>query len=150
MKVSSAKLICINKVFILAVAITAFAGISKSYGQSVIGKWKQLTGKTFMTPEAVKNSHGHLQDVMDMTKIDAIDEFKSDHTLIQTVTSGSVKSNTSGTWTMSGRTVTISVQGHPAMTGVVSDTDNILTYTVEMPKAEHMQVFKREWTYSRI
>jgi hypothetical protein len=36
------------------------------------------------------------------------------------------------------------------MSGIVSDTDNTLIYSVEMPKSEHMQVIKRQWTYSKV
>ena len=104
----------------------------------------------YCTADAVKNSHGHLQEVMDMPKVDAVDEFKSDHTLVETITTGTTKTSNSGTWTMNGKTVTITITGHPPMSGIVSDADNTLIYTVEMPKSEHMQVIKRQWTYSKV
>jgi hypothetical protein len=125
-------------------------GFNISYGQSIVGNWKQVSGKMFCTPDAVKNSHGHLQEVMDMPKTDVVDEFKSDHTLTETITNGATKTSTSGTWTMTGKTVTISITGHPPMSGIVSETGNSLVYTVEMPKSEHMQVTKREWTYTKV
>jgi hypothetical protein len=140
----------ISKVFLLTSCLTGFAGMMQCDAQSIVGKWKQISGKMYCTPDAVKNSHGHLQEVMDMPKVDAVDEFKSDHTLTETITTGSTKTINSGTWTMTGKTVTITVTGHPSMSGIVSDTDNTLVYTVEMPKSEHMQVIKRQWTYSKV
>jgi hypothetical protein len=140
----------ISKVFLLASCLMGFAGIMRCDAQSIVGKWKQVSGKMYCTADAVKNSHGHLQEVMEMPKTDVVDEFKSDHTLTETITTGSTKTSNSGTWTISGKTVTISVTGHPPMSGIVSDTDNTLVYTVEMPKSEHMQVIKRQWTYSRV
>lgn len=91
-----------------------------------------------------------MQEVMEMPKADVVDEFKSDHTLTETITTGQTKTSNSGTWAMAGKTVTITITGHPPMSGIVSDTDNTLIYTVEMPKSEHMQVIKRQWTYSKV
>jgi hypothetical protein len=140
----------ISKAFLLTSCLTGFAGMMYCDAQSIVGKWKQISGKMYCSADAVKNSHGHLQDVMEMPKVDAVDEFKSDHTLIETITTGATKTSNSGTWTMAGKTVTISITGHPPMSGIVSDTDNTLIYTVEMPKSEHMQVIKRQWTYSKV
>ena len=140
----------ISKSFSLTFFLIGFAGMMRCDAQSIVGKWKQVSGKMYCTADAVKNSHGHLQEVMNMPKVDAVDEFKSDHTLTETITTGSTKTSNSGTWTMAGKTVTISITGHPPMSGIVSDTDNTLIYTVDMPKSEHMQVIKREWTYSKI
>jgi hypothetical protein len=138
------------KAVIITFCLNGFAGTQHCNAQYIVGKWKQVSGKMFCTPEAVKNSHGHLQDVMEMPKADVVDEFKADNTLTETITSGTTKTSTSGTWTMSGKNVTISILGHKPMSGIVSDADNILIYTVEMPKSEHMQVSKREWTFSKI
>ena len=140
----------ISKAFCLTSFLTVFAGILNCNAQSIVGKWKQVSGKMYCTAEAVKNSHGHLTEVMDMPKVDAVDEFKSDHTLVETITTGTTKTSSSGTWTMTGHTVTISITGHPPMSGIVSDADNTLIYTVEMPKSEHMQIIKRQWTYSKV
>jgi Lipocalin-like domain len=140
----------ISKAFLLTACLAGFAGVMRCDAQSIVGKWKQISGKMYCTADAVKNSHGHLQEVMDMPKVDVVDEFKSDHTLTETITTGSTKTSNSGTWTMAGKTVTISVTGHPPMSGIVSDTDNTLIYTVEMPKSDHMQVIKRQWTYSKV
>jgi hypothetical protein len=140
----------VSKAFLLITSLTGFAGMTQCAAQSIVGKWKQISGKMYCTADAVKNSHGHLQEVMEMPKADVVDEFKSDHTLTETITTGSTKTSNSGTWTMAGKTVTISVTGHPLMSGIVSDTDNTLIYTVEMPKSDHMQVSKRQWTYSKV
>ena len=140
----------ISKAFLLTSCLTGFAGMMRCDAQSIVGKWKQVSGKMYCSADAVKSSHGHLQEVMDMPKVDAVDEFKSDHTLVETITTGTTKTSNSGTWTMNGKTVTISLTGHPPMSGIISDTDNTLIYTVEMPKSEHMQVIKRQWTYSRV
>jgi hypothetical protein len=140
----------ISKAFLLTACLTGFAGIMHCDAQSIVGKWKQISGKMYCTADAVKKSHGHLQEVMDMPKVDAVDEFKSDHTLVETITTGTTKTSNSGTWTMTGKTVTITITGHPSMSGIVSDADNTLIYTVEMPKSEHMQVIKRQWTYSKV
>ena len=91
-----------------------------------------------------------MQEVMDMPKVDAVDEFKSDHTLTETIKTGSTITSSSGTWTMTGNTVTITITGHPPMSGIVSDADNTLIYTVAMPKSEHMQIIKRQWTYTKV
>ncbi len=140
----------ISRAFLLTACLTGVAGMMHCDAQSIVGKWKQVSGKMYCTPDAVKNSHGHLQEVMDMPKVDAMDEFKSDHTLIETITTGTTKTSSSGTWTMAGKTVTITLSGHPPMSGIVSDTDNTLIYTVEMPKSEHMQIIKRQWTYTKV
>ncbi len=140
----------ISRAFLLTACLTLFAGIMHCDAQSIVGKWKQVSGKMYCTPDAVKNSHGHLQEVMEMPKADVVDEFKSDHTLTETITVGQTKTTNSGTWTMTGKTVTITITGHTPMSGTVSDSDNTLTYTVEMPKSEHMQVIKRQWTYSKV
>ena len=140
----------ISKAFCLTSLLMVFTGILHCQAQSIVGKWKQVSGKMYCTAEAVKNSHGHLTEVMDMPKVDAVDEFKSDHTLVETITTGTTKTSSSGTWTMTGKTVTISITGHPPMSGIVSDADNTLIYTVEMPKSEHMQIIKRQWTYSKV
>jgi hypothetical protein len=146
----SSKSNIISKAFLLTFCLTGLAGIIRCEAQSIIGKWKQISGKMYCTADAVQKSHGHLQEVMDMPKVDAVDEFKSDHTLVETITTGTTKTSNSGTWTMTGKTVTITIEGHPSMSGIVSDTDNTLIYTVEMPKSEHMQVIKRQWTYSKV
>jgi hypothetical protein len=150
MTTTSFKTDIISKAFLLTSCLMGFAGTMRCDAQSIVGKWKQVSGKMFCSPDAVKNSHGHLQEVMDMPKVDAVDEFKSDHTLTETITTGATKTSSSGTWTMTGKTVTISITGHPPMSGIVSDTGDTLIYTVEMPKSEHMQVIKRQWTYSKI
>ena len=140
----------ISRAFLLTSCLSGFAGIMHCDAQSIVGKWKQISGKMYCSADAVKNSHGHMQEVMDMPKVDAVDEFKSDHTLTETITTGGTTTSNSGTWTMTGKTVTITITGHPPMSGVVSDADNTLIYTVEMPKSEHMQVIKRQWTYSKV
>ncbi|HZZ76064.1 MAG TPA: lipocalin family protein [Puia sp.] len=136
--------------FLLTICLIGLAGMMRSDAQSIVGKWKQVSGKMYCTADAVKNSHGHLQEVMEMPKADVVDEFKSDHTLTETITTGQTKTSNSGTWTMTGNSVTISITGHPPMGGIVSGTDNTLIYTIEMPKSEHMQVIKRQWTYSKV
>ena len=140
----------VSKTILLTFCLMGFAGLMRCDAQSILGKWKQVSGKMFCDADAVKKSHGHLQDVMDMPKVDAVDEFKSDHTLTETIITGATKTSSTGTWTMAGKTVTISITGHPPMSGIVSDTDNTLIYTVEMPKSDHMQVVKRQWTYSKV
>jgi hypothetical protein len=138
------------KATILSSCLLLFTFIQQVAAQSIVGKWKQVSAKMFCTPEAVKNSHGHLQEVMDMPKVEAVDEFKADKTLIETITSGTTRTSNAGTWTITGKTVTITITGHPPMSGTISDTDKTLIYTMEMPKTEHMQVSKREWTFSKM
>jgi hypothetical protein len=133
----SLKMNFIKKAFIIFNCLIGLAGIKYCNAQSIVGKWKQISGKMYCTPVAVQNSHGHLQPVMDMPKVEAI-------------TSGGTKTSNTGTWSMSGKTVTVSIPGHPPMSGIISETDNTLIYTLEMPKSEHMQVIKREWTYLKI
>jgi hypothetical protein len=139
-----------RKTILLTPCLIGLTAMIHCEAQSIVGKWKQVSGKMFCDADAVKKSHGHLQDVMDMPKVDAVDEFKSDHTLTETITTGATKTSSTGTWTMAGKTVTISITDHPPMSGIVSDTDNTLIYTVEMPKSDHMQVVKRQWTYSKV
>lgn len=140
----------IKKAFISFSCLLGLAGTEYCNAQSIVGKWKQISGKMYCTPAAVQNSHGHLQPVMDMPKVAAVDEFKADKTLIETITSGATKTSNTGTWSMAGKSVTISIAGRPPMSGIISDTNNTLIYTLEMPKSEHMQVIKREWTYTKI
>jgi hypothetical protein len=137
-----------GKVVLLSVCLMGFtaAGIQ---AQSIIGKWKQVSAKMYCTPDAVKNSHGHMQEVMDMPKVNAVDEFKSDHSLVETITTGTSSTTNSGTWKMVGKTVTITIAGRPPMDGTVSDSGGSLVYTMQMPKTEHQQVIKREWTFEK-
>ena len=81
----------ISKAFLLTACLAGFAGVMRCDAQSIVGKWKQISGKMYCTADAVKNSHGHLQEVMDMPKVDVVDEFKSDNTLTETITTGSTK-----------------------------------------------------------
>jgi hypothetical protein len=150
MTTTSFKTGIVIKTILMACCLTSFSGVANCFGQGIVGKWKQISGKMYCTADAVKTSHGHLQEVMDMPKVDAVDDFKSDHTLIETITTGATKTSSSGTWTIAGKTVTIFLTGHPSIIGIVSDTGNTLIYTVEMPKSEHMQVIKRQWTYSKV
>ena len=138
------------KALIIICILNGFVNVDKCSAQSVVGKWKQVSGKMFCTPEAVKNSHGHLQDVMEMPKVNAIDEFNADNTLKETITSGGTVTTSSGTWVLLGNSVKISINGQKKMTGIVSGNGTTLVFTVEMPKAEHIQVSKREWTYSKM
>ena len=119
-------------------------------GQSIVGKWKQISGKMYCTPEGIVKSHGHMKEIMDMPKIDAVDEFRSDNTLIETITSGGKTTTNTGKWVMSGKAVTITVNGNPPMGGVYSASDNMLVFTLQMPPSANMAVSKREWTYARL
>ncbi len=124
--------------------VFVFFSFTNCEAQSVVGKWKQVSGKNYLTPEAVKNSHGHLQAVMEMRKVDAIDDFHSDNTLIETITSEGTKTTTACTWTQSGNKVKISIKGQEVLSGIVSGNGTTLVLSVETP------VSKREWTYSKI
>jgi len=140
----------IAKAIIIFFCLSGLAGVPPCGAQSIVGKWKQISAKMFCSPDAVKGSHGHLQEVMDMPKVEAVDEFKSDNTLIETITSGNTKTSNSGKWTISGKTVTISITGHKPMNATISELGNTLIYSMDMPKSEHMQVLRREWTFARI
>jgi hypothetical protein len=124
--------------------VVVFFGFTNCAAQSVVGKWKQVSGKNYFTAEAVKKSHGHLQDVMEMSKVDAIDDFRADNTLIETITSGGTKTTTTCSWTQSGNKVKISIKGQETLSGIVSNNGTTLVLSVETP------VSKREWTYSKI
>ena len=133
------------KALVIFTCITfAFTGFSKCDAQSVLGKWKQVSGKNYFTPEAVRKSHGHLQNVMEMSKVEAIDDFHADNTLIETITSGGTKTTTTCTWTQSGNKIKISIKGQETLTGIVSANGTTLILSVLTP------VSKREWTYSKI
>ena len=138
------------KAGILIIFSSLFTGIIPCDAQSIVGKWKQVSGRMFCTPEAVAKSNGHMQAIMQMPKIDAVDEFKSDNTLVETITSGGQTTTNTGKWTISGKNVTISVTGNSPMGGIYSATDNTLVFTMEMPQNPHMSVTKREWTYARL
>jgi hypothetical protein len=146
---TSSKMNGLCKVVLLTLSLMGFSTVGIR-AQSIIGKWKQVSAKTYCTPDAVKNSHGHMQEVMDMPKVNAVDEFKSDHSLVETITTGTSSTSTSGTWKMVGKTVTITIAGRPPMDGTVSDTGSSLIYTIQMPKTEHQQVIKREWTFEKV
>jgi hypothetical protein len=127
-----------------------FTNFGNCMAQSVIGKWKQVSGKMYCTPEAVERSHGHMKDIMDMPAVDATDEFNKDNTLTEIITSGGTKTTNTGTWSASGNNITITVKGEKPMTGEISSNGSILVFTVEMPKTQHQQVSKRVWTYSKM
>jgi hypothetical protein len=146
----SLKIDLLKKSVINFIFLFALISFTHCDAQSIVGKWSQVSGKMYCTPEAVQKSHGHLQAVMDMPKVEAVDEFKENKTLIETITNGSSKTSSTGSWSISGKTVTITIENHPPMSGIISDTGNTLIYTIEMPKTEHMQIIKREWTYAKI
>lgn len=138
-----------SKAGILIIIFSLFIGILPCDAQSIVGKWKQMSGRMFCTPEAVARSNGHMQAIMQMPKIDAVDEFKSNNTLVETITSGRQTTTKTGKWTMSGKNVTITLTGNAPMGGIYSASDNTLVFTMEMPQNPHMSVTKREWTYAR-
>jgi hypothetical protein len=145
---TSSKINSLAKVAFLCVCLTGFS-IPGIQAQSIIGKWKQVSAKMYCSPDAVKNSHGHMQEVMDMPKVNVVDEFKSDHSLVETITTGPSSTSNSGTWKMVGKTVTITITGRPPMDGTVSESGGSLIYMMEMPKTAHQQVIKREWTFEK-
>ncbi len=124
--------------------VVVFFCFTNCAAQSVVGKWKQVSGKNYFTPDAIKKSHGHLQEVMEMPKVDAIDDFRADNTLIETITSKGTKTTNACTWTQSGNKVKISVKGHETLSGIVSGNGTTLVLSIDTP------VSKREWTYSKI
>jgi hypothetical protein len=82
---------------IVVLASWGFLSICRADAQSIVGRWKQVSAKMYCAPDAVKNSHGHLQAVMDMPEVDAVDEFRADNTLVETITTGTTRTSTSGT-----------------------------------------------------
>ncbi len=133
------------KALVIFTCITfAFAGFTQCDAQSVVGKWKQVSGKNYFTAEAVKKSHGHLQSVMEMSIVEAIDDFHADNTLVETITSGGTKTTTTCTWTQFGNKIKISIKGQETLSGIVSGDGTTLILSVQTPMS------KREWTYSKI
>jgi hypothetical protein len=139
-----------NKFLLLAFLFIGFACINKSAAQSVVGKWKQVSVKRYWTPEAVQNSHGHLQAVMEMPKVDAIEELNADNTFVETITSEGKKILHTGNWSLTGNTMTITVKGEKPLTGIISNNNRTLICTIESAKTDHMQIIKREWTYIKV
>ena len=140
----------VSKFLLLVFLFNGLAGFNKSDAQSVVGKWKQVSVKGYCTPEAVQNSHGHLQAVMEMPKVDAIEEFNSDNSFVETITSEGKKILHTGNWSLTGNTITITVKGEKPLIGIISNNNTTLICTIESPKTDHMQVSKREWTYIKI
>lgn len=139
----------IFKSFFLIFMFTLCVGFNQSAAQSVVGQWKQVSIKGYCTPEAIQNSHGNLQAVMEMPKVDATEDFHSDNTFIETINSEGKKILHTGTWSLIGNTITITVNGDK-LVGKVSNDSRTLVCTIESPKTEHMQISKREWTYIKI
>jgi hypothetical protein len=135
--------------FLLVFLLTLCAGFNQSAAQSVVGQWKQVSVKAYCTPEAVKNSQGHLQAIMEMPKVDATEDFHSDNTFVETINSEGKKIVHTGTWSLIGNTITITVNGDK-LVGKVSNDGRTLVCTIESPKTEHMQITKREWTYIKV
>ena len=139
-----------SKSFFIVFLFAVFGGFTTCTAQSVVGQWKQVSIKAYCTPEAVQNSHVHLKEVMEMPKVDAIEDFHADNTFVETIMSEGKKTVHIGNWSLSGNTITISVKGEKPLVGIVSNDGTTLICTIESPKTEHMQVYKREWTYSKI
>ena len=139
----------ILKTVFLFFLFNLFAGIIKTFAQSVVGQWKQVSVKAYCTPEAIQHSHGHLQAVMEMPKVDATEEFHSDNSFVETIHSEGKTILHNGTWSLIGNTITITVQGDK-LVGKVSNDGRTLICTIESLKTDHMQISKREWTYTKI
>ena len=75
----------ILKPFFMVSLINVCAGFNKSAVQSVVGQWKQVAVNAYCTHEAIQNSHGHLQTVMEMPKVDATEDFHSNNTFVATI-----------------------------------------------------------------
>lgn len=139
----------IFKPFFLFFLLHLCMSFNQSAGQSVVGQWKQVSVKAYCTPEAVQNSHGHLQAVMEMPKVDATEDFRSDKSFVETITTEGKKILHTGSWSLTGNTITITVKGDK-LVGIVSNDGRTLICTIDSPKTEHMQISKREWTYTKI
>ncbi|MEP6645615.1 MAG: hypothetical protein ABJC12_00880 [Saprospiraceae bacterium] len=135
----------LRKAFPIFTLIVAFLfQLATCEAQSVVGKWKQVSGKNYFDAETVAKSHGHLKDIMDMPRVDATDDFHSDHTLIETITSEGKTTTTNSTWTQSGNTVKIAIKDQDPLIGIVSGNGKALVLSVDTPNG------KKEWTYSKM
>ena len=129
-----------------------FASFTKCDAQAFIGKWKQVSAKTYCTPEAVKRSHCHLQAIQDMPlPEDVIDEFYANKTTRETITGNGTKKVESGTWNLTGDHLKITrKEGQELTYTIVSVIGSTLVLAVEMPKTPNMSVIKREFTFTKM
>jgi hypothetical protein len=81
--------------------------------------------------------------------VDATEDFHSDNTFAETINSEGKKIMHTGTWSLTGNNITITVNGDK-LVGKVSNDGRTLNCTIEYPKTDHMQISKREWTYTKI
>lgn len=104
MKTKTVKTFILKALLIITGITFGFASFNKCDGQSIVGKWNQISSKQFLTAEGSK-THGKSVLETQMASIGSVVfEFKSDHTYIEkTSHAGDSKVLTfTGTWSLSG------------------------------------------------
>jgi hypothetical protein len=104
MKTKTLKIFALKVILILTCIIVGFSGFNKCDGQSIVGKWNQISSKQFLTAEGSK-THGKSVLETQMASIGSVVfEFKSDHSYIEkTSHAGDSKVLTfTGAWSLSG------------------------------------------------
>jgi hypothetical protein len=103
MKPKTFKAFALKAILILTSTIVGFSGFTKSDAQSIVGKWKEVSGKDFCTAKGVKaTGKQFLPQAPQMGG--QILEFRSDHTFTSSELMNWVPSSVklTGTWTLSG------------------------------------------------
>ena len=153
----------LKTLFILICITVSFAGFTNCKAQAIVGKWKEVFLTSYITPELVKSSHGHLQAIQDIPLTgEIIQEFYANKTFKVTITAtatGTKKIET-GTWSLSGDQLTTTLDANqpdpkdnPKKKGdasgnlIIQISGNSLIMTWVKPNP---RVNKMEYTYKKM
>jgi hypothetical protein len=103
MKTKTNKALLLKIILVLSGTILVFSDYSKCDAQSVIGKWKEVSGKDYCTPRGVKASGK--QFLLQAPQMGGqVLEIRSDHTFTSSGPMNWVPSDVklTGTWTLTG------------------------------------------------
>jgi hypothetical protein len=162
MKPKTLKAFALKVILILTCAIVAFSGFTKSDAQSIVGKWKEISGKDYCTAKGVKaTGKKFLLQAPQMGG--QILEFRSDHTFTSSELMNWVPSSVklTGTWTLSGDQLNTKLDLHQqdpvnnpakdAVTTIYTMTINGNNMVLSLPMPSNSPMIERmEKTYIRM
>ena len=145
----------------------AFMGFINCDGQSIVGKWNQVSAKQFFNSEDAKKLGRSFVEVPTGSAGNTVIEFKSDHTYIKTL-SGKYHPkpiSLTGSWSGSGDQFKMKIdanqadskynppKGYDPNSETVSLKDNVLTVSMPVTAANNplgAKMIKIEATYKRM
>ncbi|HEY2347651.1 MAG TPA: lipocalin family protein [Puia sp.] len=143
------KLPVYKNVFTGIISICSLVFSNQSNGQSIVGKWNQVTVKQWLTDEGAKK-YGKPFVVTDMSTIGTVvSEFKSNHTFVTTSGNSQGESRTySGTWSMDGNVLIMTDQkASSSVKSTISQKSGVLIMEILYPDSKTTR--KVELTFKR-